>query len=114
MSAYLTSTDPTPIHTIGRVTIGLITAAGDLTLFLVRTIAGLMLQWPRSRVLWPVMYEVGVRSVPVMAVTGLFIGMVLAVQSYDTLRGFRLESRIGSVINVSLVKELGPVLAATM
>jgi phospholipid/cholesterol/gamma-HCH transport system permease protein len=65
-------------------------------------------------VLWPVMYEVGVRSVPVIFVTGLFIGMVLAVQSYDTLRMYRLESRIGSVVNVSLVKELGPVLAATM
>ncbi|MCA9115253.1 MAG: ABC transporter permease [Planctomycetaceae bacterium] len=60
------------------------------------------------------MFEIGVQSLPVVAVTGGFIGMVLAVQSYDTLRTMGFENRIGSVVNVSLVKELGPVLAATM
>ena len=114
MSASLLNTDPTPIHTVGRLVSNFIIAIGDLTRFLFLTLGGLMGQLPRSRVLWPVMYEVGVRSVPVIAVTGLCIGMVLAVQTYDTLRMYRLESRIGSVINVSLVKELGPVLAATM
>ena len=49
-----------------------------------------------------------------MLITGLFIGMVLAIQSYDTLRIMHFESQIGSVINATLVKELGPVLAATM
>lgn len=114
MSASLLDTDPTPIHLVGRVVTNFIIAIGDLTRFLFQTLWGMLGQLPRSRVLWPVMYEVGVRSVPVIAVTGLFIGMVLAVQTYDTLRMYRLESRIGSVINVSLVKELGPVLAATM
>ena len=114
MSSALVTADPTPIHTVGRAVANLIIAVGDLTWFLFLTLGGLFGRMPRSRVLWPVMYEVGVRSVPVIAVTGLFIGMVLAVQSYDTLRTYRLESRIGSVINVSLVKELGPVLAATM
>ena len=114
MSASLTKTDPTPIHLLGRLIVNFIIATGDLTRFLLLTLGRLLGRMPRSRVLWPVMYEVGVRSVPVIAVTGLFIGMVLAVQSYDTLRTYRLESRIGSVINVSLVKELGPVLAATM
>lgn len=114
MSASLLKSDPTPIHALGRVVSELIIAVGDLTWFLIQTLAKLMGRLPHSRVLWPVMYEVGVRSVPVISITGLFIGMVLAVQSYDTLRAYRLESRIGSVINVSLVKELGPVLAATM
>lgn len=114
MSASLINSDPTPIHALGRAVSNFIIAVGDLTRFLFLTLGGLLGRMPRSRVLWPVMYEVGVRSVPVIAVTGLFIGMVLAVQSYDTLRTYRLESRIGSVINVSLVKELGPVLAATM
>ena len=114
MSASLIHSDPTPIHTVGRLVTTLILATGDLTRFLFLTLGGLLGRRPSSRVLWPVMYEVGVRSVPVISVTGLFIGMVLAVQSYDTLRMYRLESRIGSVINVSLVKELGPVLAATM
>jgi len=114
MSASLTNADPTPIHSLGRIVVELVQSVGDLTLFLLQTLRGLIGRLPRGRVLWPVFYEVGIRSVPVIAVTGLFIGMVLAVQTYDTLRMYRLESRIGSVINVSLVRELGPVLAATM
>ena len=106
--------DPTPIHMLGRMAVEIVEAIGDLVTFFLRMLGGMLVRWPRARVLWPVMYEIGVQSVPVIFVTGLFIGMVLAVQSYDTLRMFRLESRIGSIINVSLVRELGPVLAATM
>jgi len=106
--------DPTPIHMLGRMAAEIVEAIGDLVTFFLRMLGGMLVRWPRARVLWPVMYEIGVQSVPVIFVTGLFIGMVLAVQSYDTLRMFRLESRIGSIINVSLVRELGPVLAATM
>jgi phospholipid/cholesterol/gamma-HCH transport system permease protein len=53
-------------------------------------------------------------SLPVVALTGTFIGMVLAVQSYAQFRALGLETRLGAVINMSLVRELGPVLAATM
>ena len=49
-----------------------------------------------------------------VALTGLFIGMVLAVQSYAQFRLIGLETRLGAMINMSLVRELGPVLAATM
>jgi len=114
MISLETRSDPTFIHTLGRVTSDIIIGLGDLAAFFGRLISTLLVRLPRSRVLWPVMYEIGVQSVPVIATTGLFIGMVLAVQSYDTLRMFRLEGRIGSIINVSLVRELGPVLAATM
>jgi phospholipid/cholesterol/gamma-HCH transport system permease protein len=47
-------------------------------------------------------------------ITGGFIGMVLAVQAYEQFRLMKLETRLGSIINISLVRELGPVLAATM
>lgn len=60
------------------------------------------------------MYQVGVLSLPVVALTGTFIGMVMAVQSYSQFRALGLETRLGPVINMALVKELGPVLAATM
>ena len=49
-----------------------------------------------------------------MALTGTFIGMVLAVQSHFQFSQIGLETRLGAVINMSLVRELGPVLAATM
>ena len=60
------------------------------------------------------MHQVGVLSLPVVALTGTFIGMVLAVHSFFQFSKIGLESRLGAVINMSLVRELGPVLAATM
>ena len=62
----------------------------------------------------PNFYAIGVSSVPVVAITGTFIGMVLAVQAHSQFSLMGLATRLGSVINISLVKELGPVLAATM
>lgn len=74
-----------------------------------------MLYRPRGgRLVVHAMYQTGVRSVSVVVVTGTFIGMVLSAQTYHQLRAVHLESTLGSVVNVSLVKELGPVLAATM
>ena len=46
--------------------------------------------------------------------TGMFIGMVLVVQTYTQFKAIGMETRIGAVINLSLLRELGPVLAATM
>lgn len=103
----------TLFHVVGRITMDAISAVGSITLFCWR-IAAQIWRLPRAKVLWPIMYDVGIQSLPVILVTGLFIGMVLAVQSYDTLKVMHFESRLGSVINVTLVKELGPVLAATM
>ena len=69
---------------------------------------------PRRDTLFSNLYQVGVSSLPVIALTGTFIGMVLAVQSYFQFRQLGLETRLGAVINMTLVRELGPVLAATM
>ncbi len=60
------------------------------------------------------MYDIGLQSVPVVMITGMFIGMTLAVQSYVQFKGIGLEDRLGSVINISVLRELGPVLAAVM
>jgi len=64
--------------------------------------------------IWAQMHSIGVRSVPVIMITGAFVGMTLAVQAYDQLAGMGLEERLGVLINISVVKELGPVLAAVM
>ncbi len=70
---------------------------------------------PRSYALiWNQMLAIGVRSVPVVAVTGAFVGMVLAIDAYDQLAGLGIEEHLGVLINLSVVKELGPVLAAVM
>jgi len=104
----------TPIHTVGRLFLTGVSSVGDLGLFSTRMARGMFTHLPRRLVLLQSFYQIGVMSVPVVLVTGAFIGMVLAAQTYDQLRLMRLETQLGAVINVSLVQELGPVLAATM
>ena len=58
--------------------------------------------------------EVGVQSLPVVLLTALFTGMVLALQSYIVFHRFAAESMIGAVVSLSMVRELGPVLVALM
>jgi phospholipid/cholesterol/gamma-HCH transport system permease protein len=62
----------------------------------------------------PLCFQIGVRSVSVIMITGGFIGMVMAVQSFNQFRLLHMENRMGAMITLSLVTELGPVLAATM
>ena len=86
---------------------------GDLSAFGGEVIAATF-RPPARDALTPVLYSVGVRSIPVVTVTGLFIGMVMAVQSYAQFHAMGMSTRLGSIINMSVVRELGPVLAATM
>jgi phospholipid/cholesterol/gamma-HCH transport system permease protein len=98
----------------GQLAIDATTALGGVSLFGFRTLSWLTTRMPRRETLLPNFYQVGVLSLPVVALTGTFIGMVLAVQSYVQFRTMHLETRLGAVINMTLVRELGPVLAATM
>jgi phospholipid/cholesterol/gamma-HCH transport system permease protein len=99
---------------LGELAIGWVASIGDVVLFALRTLGWIVARRQRREVLLPSFYQIGVMSLPVVALTGLFIGMVLAVQSYAQFKSLGLETRLGSVINLSLVRELGPVLAATM
>lgn len=66
------------------------------------------------RRLLPQCLEIGTRSVPVVMVTGMFVGMVLVVQSFEQFDAAGLGDRIGALVNVSVVSELAPVLAGVM
>jgi len=99
---------------LGAVVIDWVVGLGNLSLFGLRTAGWLLSRLPRRETLVPACYHIGVLSLPVVALTGTFIGMVLAVQAYSQFRMLHMESRLGAVINLSLVRELGPVLAATM
>ncbi len=110
----LDEAEDTPLVKLGARVIEVTAEVGDVALFSVKTLLWLF----RKRLKWslmvPNLYSIGVRSMPVVAITGLFIGMVLAVQVYRHFAAIGMETRLGSIINISLVKELGPVLAATM
>jgi phospholipid/cholesterol/gamma-HCH transport system permease protein len=111
----VTTTHPaSPIHRLGEQVFDVVAEVGDATLFSLQTFGWMVRKLPRWSVMVPNMYSIGVSSVPVVAITGTFIGMVLAVQAHDQFEMMGLATRLGSVINISLVKELGPVLAATM
>ncbi len=99
---------------LGAVAIRWVETLGDMSLFTFRTISWLMTRLPRRDTFVVSLYNIGVLSLPVVALTGTFIGMVLAVQSYTQFRAFGFESRLGALINLSMCRELGPVLAATM
>lgn len=60
------------------------------------------------------MYSVGVLSLLIILVSGLFVGMVLGLQGYNTLVDFGAEETLGVMVSLSLVRELGPVVAALL
>ncbi|WP_220720248.1 lipid asymmetry maintenance ABC transporter permease subunit MlaE [Agarivorans litoreus] len=59
-------------------------------------------------------YVVGVQSLPIIVVSGLFIGMVLALQGYHILVDFGAETSLGPMVALSLLRELGPVVTALL
>lgn len=59
-------------------------------------------------------YFAGVLSLIIILVSGLFVGMVLGLQGYETLQKFGSESAVGTLVALSLVRELGPVIAALL
>ncbi|MDR0869423.1 MAG: ABC transporter permease [Planctomycetaceae bacterium] len=89
-------------------------ALGTFASFCADTFRWLCWKIPRWELLSQSFYNIGVLSLPVVMLTGMFIGMVLAVQCYTQFKAISMESALGGVISLSLVRELGPVLAATM
>jgi phospholipid/cholesterol/gamma-HCH transport system permease protein len=105
------------VENVGRTTNLTLARFGDFFVF-----AGLTFAWlfrtvfslKTWRLVVPQMFEVGTKSVPVVALTGAFIGMVMAIETHTQFKAIGQEERIGSVISLSVVKQIGPVLAAIM
>ncbi len=68
----------------------------------------------RPRLLIQQIYSVGVLSILIILVSGLFVGMVLGLQGYNTLSDFGAEESLGTMVALSLVRELGPVVTALL
>ncbi len=105
------------IEMVGAKAIEGVGNAGQFARFVWRTMVTTARSCAKSDtypLIWAQMNIIGVRSVPVIMITGAFVGMTLAIQAYDQLAGMGLEEHLGVLINISVVKELGPVLAAVM
>ena len=96
----------TPIRAIGRPALRATRTIGAVALFAMRGLSGF--GTPRA-ILRQVM-QIGWLSLPVVGLTALFTGMVLALQSYVGFSRFNAESAIASVVVLSVTRELGPVL----
>lgn len=68
----------------------------------------------RFRLVVKELFSSGVMSLIIIVVAGMFVGMVLGLQGYETLQRYGSESALGSLVALSLVRELGPVLAALL
>ena len=98
-------------------TVTAVASFGDFCRFCGRTLNWAVTSAGRrrdTRLLLGQMYEVGTRSVPVVMITGAFVGMVLAAQSVLQFKAVGLEAKLGAIVNLSVVRELGPVLAGIM
>jgi phospholipid/cholesterol/gamma-HCH transport system permease protein len=103
-----------PVRTLGSRTLEGVADLGRLTRFAGLVGAATVRPPWRIRRLVRELYDVGVLSLPIILVSGVAVGMVLGMQGYNTLVRFGAESSLGSVVSLSLVRELGPVLTALL
>ena len=102
-----------PFAGIGRAAIGWTNNLGASAVFLLLA----LLKIPRPKQLSKVVqqvYYIGARSTMIIMLVGLFTGMVLGLQSYHALVKFGAEGALGTLVALSLVREMGPVLTAIM
>lgn len=98
------------IRGIGAMVINFTAGTGQVLLLLASTITHIFTPPLEVRTVIKQMLEVGVKSIPVVLVTGMFTGMVLALQSYTGFKRFGAETLVGSVVALSMTREMGPVL----
>jgi phospholipid/cholesterol/gamma-HCH transport system permease protein len=102
------------LQRLGRLALLSLARLGKATLFLLRLLGALGALGKRPGLMIRQLYSVGVLSLPIIAMSGLFVGMVLGLQGYTNLVDFGATSTLGTVVALSLVRELGPVLAALL
>jgi phospholipid/cholesterol/gamma-HCH transport system permease protein len=102
------------IRSLGRWSLNLFERLGYGSIFLLRVLVGLGSLVTRPRLVVRELYSVGVLSLLIILVSGLFVGMVLGLQGFVTLSKFGAENSLGVVVALSLVRELGPVVAALL
>ena len=99
---------------LGQAGLNFFERLGRGNLFILRVIAGVPSLVPQFSLVIAQLYSVGVLSLVIIVVSGLNVGMVLGLQMYNTLVDFGAEASLGPVVALSLVRELGPVVAALL
>ena len=102
------------IRALGRSALDVVHEFGEITVFGSRALVAYGAQRRRMPKLITAIHEIGVRCVPIVAIVGLFTGLVMGLQLYYTLARLGAEAALGDAVGLSLVRELGPVLTALM
>lgn len=102
------------LQRIGRGSVDAVGRLGRASLFLGRVLGGLGGLVRRPGLVVAQLYSVGVLSLVIVAVSGVFVGMVLSLQGYNTLVDFGAEQSLGTLVALSLTRELGPVVTALL
>jgi phospholipid/cholesterol/gamma-HCH transport system permease protein len=87
---------------------------GAVTLFFARLLIGCVPALARPRLLILQIYNTGARSLIIIMMSGLFVGMVLGLQGYDLLQRFGSEEALGTAAALGLLRELAPVITALL
>jgi len=99
---------------IGRAVLNACRTVGDVTIFAIQGVLHLFRPPLYPRLMGRAFMEIAYFSLPVVALTAVFTGMVLALQSYSGFSRFGAEGAVANVVVLSITRELGPVLAGLM
>ncbi|MGB0258308.1 MAG: MlaE family ABC transporter permease [Coraliomargarita sp.] len=102
------------ITTLGRSALRVVHELGEISLFGLASFVGFGRQRHRISKFLLAVHEIGMRCLTIVAVVGLFTGLVMGLQLYYTLVKFGAEGALGTAVALSLIRELGPVLTALM
>ncbi|MGF1608223.1 MAG: MlaE family ABC transporter permease [Kiloniellales bacterium] len=102
------------LQPLGRTFLAFLEATGRIIIFTSISVSHCLRPPIYPRLIGRQMIEIGYYSLPVVGLTAIFTGMVLALQSYTGFARFSAESAIPNVVIVSITRELGPVLAGLM
>ena len=102
------------VATIGRIFLSFLASAGRLTIFAGLSVSHIVRPPYYPRLLLRQIIEIGYYSLPVIGLTAVFTGMVLALQSYTGFARFNAEGAVATVVVLSITRELAPVLTGLM
>ncbi|MDH2918263.1 MAG: lipid asymmetry maintenance ABC transporter permease subunit MlaE [Sideroxydans sp.] len=102
------------VRSIGHRTINAVWRIGLASRFFALTLLHSATSFRRFNLITKELFSTGVMSLIIIIVAGLFVGMVLGLQGYETLKRYGSESALGVMVALGLVRELGPVVAALL
>ncbi len=102
------------INSIGATTLSLFKVAGEMSILFISTVKCIITKKMRYKLTMKQIEFIGIKSVPIVVLTGAFTGMVFGIQTYVGFKDFGAESMSGSLVTLAMVTELGPVLTGLM